>query len=181
MFYLRSGVTDMRRAIVGLFTFITLVLAQAEASAQRDSLTVFVFLSETCPICQSVSTSLRETAQHFQKQGVGFVGVFPSMLSTSKTRQQFGNKYRLPFPLIADSALQLTRKFDARVTPEVVVLKHKTQEVMYRGLIDNSFEAVGRRRRVVTRHYLRTSLDSLAQEKTISLTSTIPVGCIIQK
>lgn len=181
MFYLRSGVTDMRRAIVGLFTFITLVLAQAEASAQRDSLTVFVFLSETCPICQSVSTSLRETAQHFQKQGVGFVGVFPSMLSTSKTRQQFGNKYRLPFPLIADSALQLTRKFDARVTPEVVVVKHKTQEVMYRGLIDNSFEAVGRRRRVVTRHYLRTSLDSLAQEKTISLTSTIPVGCIIQK
>jgi peroxiredoxin len=171
----------MRRAIVGLFTFMTLVMAQANASAQRDSLTVYVFLSETCPICQSVSTSLRETAQHFQNQGVGFIGVFPSMLSTSKTRQQFGKKYKLPFPLVADSALQLTQQFDASVTPEVVVVKHKTKEVMYRGLIDNSFEAVGRRRRVVTQHYLKNSLEVLTEEQTLSLTSTIPVGCIIQK
>ncbi len=171
----------MRRALVGLFTFITLVMAQADASAQRDSLTVYVFLSETCPICQSVSTSLRETAQHFQNQGVGFIGVFPSMLSTSKTRQQFGQKYKLPFPLVADSALQLTQQFDASVTPEVVVVKQKTKEVMYRGLIDNSFEAVGRRRRVVTQHYLKNSLEDLTEEKILSLTSTIPVGCIIQK
>lgn len=171
----------MKKYLLILFALCFLTWHSSNLFAQRDSVVVYIFLSETCPICQSVSAELRELHEQFKNQAVGFLGIFPSVLSTESSRKQFAVKYRLNFPFIADTQLALTTRFGAEVTPEVVVVRVESKEILYRGLIDNSFASVGRRRRVVTEHYLKDVLTSIQLKKTVVLNSTKPVGCIIQK
>lgn len=179
--YLRSSQPEMKKHWIILFTTCLLIAPCLKIRAQVDSTAVFVFLSETCPICQSISTELRELSEQFKTQPFGFLGVFPSSLSTETSRKQFADKYRLNFPFMADAQLTLTNRFDASTTPEVIVLNVTTGNIVYRGLIDNSFASVGRRRRVVTEHYLKDVLLAIQSQKPITLSSTKPVGCIIQK
>jgi len=171
----------MKKHLAIIFAFCLLSWPNMKTHAQSDSIEVYIFLSETCPICQSVSTELHEIVEQYQNRSVGFFGVFPSKRSTESSRKQFAKKYRLNFPFVADSQLTITNRFEATTTPEVIVLSVKTGNILYRGLIDNSFASVGRRRRVVTEHYLKDVLVAIQSQKTISLTSTTPVGCIIQK
>lgn len=111
-----------------------------------------------------------------------FVGIFPdNALSNEKTRKAFGKKYELSFPLNGDSGQVLTNKFQAEITPEVVVEDDETHTILYRGKIDNSFASLGKRRTVVTEHYLRDAIESWVFRKKILISKTKAVGCIIQK
>jgi peroxiredoxin len=150
--------------------------------AGGKGLTVYIFLSESCPICQSVTTELKKLHQQFGPLQVEFIGLFPDgILSDAQTRQAFGKKYGLSFPLQPDSGQVLTKKFKAEITPEVVVVSNETETIIYRGKVDNSFASLGKRRTIVTEHYLRNALESWTAGKKILLSVTQPVGCIIQK
>ena len=162
--------------------FLFLVGFNLATIAGGKGLTVYIFLSETCPICQSVTIELKKLHQQFSPLQVEFIGLFPDgILSDAQTRVAFGKKYGLSFPLRSDSGQVLTRKFHAEITPEVVVVDNVTETILYRGKVDNSFASLGKRRTVVTEHYLRTALESWMAGKKILLSETQPVGCIIQK
>jgi peroxiredoxin len=150
--------------------------------AGGKGLTVYIFLSESCPICQSVTIELKKLHQQFGPLQVEFIGLFPDgILSDAQTRAAFGKKYGLSFPMQLDSGQLFTRRFHAEITPEVVVVNNETETILYRGKVDNSFASLGRRRTVVTEHYLRNALESWMAGKKILLSETQPVGCIIQK
>jgi peroxiredoxin len=167
---------QFRLILLFLFAFSLSTLAGGKG------LTVYIFLSETCPICQSVTTELKKLHQQFHPMQVEFIGFFPDgILSDSKTREAFGKKYGLSFPLQLDSGQLFTRKFHAEITPEVVVVNNENETILYRGKVDNSFASLGKRRTVVTEHYLRNALESWMKGKKILLSETQPVGCIIQK
>lgn len=51
----------------------------------------------------------------------------------------------------------------------------------YAGKIDNGFENIGKKRQVVTEHYLRDALESILLQKEIEIKETQPVGCFIIK
>ena len=162
--------------------FLFLFAFSLSTMAGGKGLTVYIFLSETCPICQSVTIELKKLHQQFSPLQVEFIGLFPDgILSDAQTRVEFGKKYGLSFPLRSDSGQVLTRKFHAEITPEVVVVDNVTETILYRGKVDNSFASLGKRRTVVTEHYLRTALESWMAGKKILLSETQPVGCIIQK
>lgn len=150
--------------------------------AASDSLTVYVFLSEGCPICQNQTYSLRELYTQFGNQKVGFVGVFPNLeFSTTETMEKFKKKYRLSFPLQRDENQALTERLGATITPQVVVIQENTHGIIYKGKIDNSYERIGKRRPVITEFYLRDALTEILAGKTITLSETAPVGCFIIK
>jgi len=163
------------------FAFIFL-LSFSKSHAANDSLTVYIFFSEICPICQNQTYSIRELYKEFHGKSVGFVGVFPNYKhSTEKSIEKFGKKYKLNFPLMKDENHELTNKFDAKVTPQVFVCQSENEKLQYSGKIDNSFESIGRRRNVITEFYLRDALLELIQGKTVTLSVTQPVGCFIVK
>ena len=163
-----------------LFIFIFAISAQT--FADKKGLTVYIFLAETCPICQSVSIELKKLDAQYKQLNVKFVGIFPdNTLSNEKTRKAFGKKYELSFPLNADSGQVLTKNYQAEITPEAVLVDDETQMILYRGKIDNSFASLGKRRTVVTEHYLRDAIESWVLGKKILISKTNPVGCIIQK
>lgn len=168
------------------FSFALLLILIAESftnikAQKQDSLIVYLFLSETCPICQSISQEIRFLVKENRKNPVKFIGVFPSKLSNEQSRSKFSKKYNLDFDLIGDTALAITTNLKASITPEVVVMKKNNNEIVYRGLIDNSFASIGKRRKVVTEFYLRDALFAFHSQIPLSLTVTKPVGCIIQQ
>jgi peroxiredoxin len=103
---------------LGFFLFSPPGLRAEEA----PKLLVYIFLAETCPICQSISPELNKLSNQYQKYGITFLGIFPNeVLSNEETRRAYGQKYSLSFPLSGDSSFNLTHKFNAEITPEVVV------------------------------------------------------------
>lgn len=163
-------------------TLLFLFAFSLSTMAGGKGLTVYIFLSETCPICQSVTNELKKLHQQYGPMQVEFIGLFPDgILSDSETRAAFSKKYGLSFPLQLDSGQLFTRKFHAEITPEVVVVNNETETILYRGKVDNSFASLGKRRTVVTEYYLRNALESWMAGKKILLSETQPVGCIIQK
>lgn len=153
----------------------------SSARAAAPPLKVYVFLSETCPICKSITKELKALDALYGNDQVQFIGIFPSQsLSSSKSRQEFARKFKLDFTLQWDSAQVLTRQFSASVTPEVVVYREESNEILYRGLIDNSYVLVGKRRGVTTEFYLRNVLSAVLSGTNNAFPATQPVGCLIQ-
>lgn len=168
----------MKRCLVLLTFFALFVSAKASASVA----TVYIFLSETCPICQSATVGLRNLYKEYHDKGIDFVGIFPNQsVSNAESIEKFGKKYQLDFLLKLDEGQQLTGKFSATITPQVFVVQESNQEVVYNGKIDNGFERVGKKRQVTTEHYLKNALDELLANKPVSVRETEPVGCFIMK
>jgi len=157
-----------------------LIINHFGAKAQDKNI-VYIFLTETCPICKSATVELKKLNTEYSKQGYEFVGLFPNEnLTTEATRKAFSKKYKIDFNLIADTNQQLTKQFNATITPEVIVWNKTKQKIVYRGKIDNSFESVGKRRTITTEHYLRNAIESIQKNNSESITFTEPVGCFIQ-
>ncbi|HLP19059.1 MAG TPA: redoxin family protein [Chitinophagales bacterium] len=168
----------IRRAwVVLLLIFVSLFQGKA-----GDSISVYVFLSETCPICQNQTLTLRQLYDEYAGKGISFVGLFPNQdLSTREGIQKFGRKYKIDFELRKDEQQKLTTQLAATVTPEVFVVNNATQKVLYKGKVDNSFEGIGKKRQVITKHYLQDALQSILEQKEVALKETPAVGCFIVK
>jgi peroxiredoxin len=163
-----------------VFLITALIINHFAAKAQ-DKNTVYIFLSETCPICKSATLELNKLNNEYSQLGYEFVGIFPNEnVSNETTRNSFSKKYKLQFPLIADTNQQYKQRFNAKITPEVIVWNETKQKVIYRGKIDNSFESIGKRRTITTAFYLRNALESIQKNDSESITFTEPVGCFIQ-
>jgi len=164
----------------GQFNSPTSVQMTVPLLAPGDSITVYVFLTEACPICKSVTLELKRLEANYRSKGIRFVGVFPNLdRSNDTTIAKFAKVYKLPFALKLDQDHQLTRQFSATITPEVFVMRTRDFKVLYSGRIDNGFEAIGKRRQVITEHYLQTALDNLVQQQPIHPAKTQAVGCFI--
>ncbi len=136
-----------------------------------------MFLSESCPICQSYTLPLKTLYQKYHQQ-VEFLGIFPNEGVSAADLEAFKKTYAIPFPLMTDSGNVLTKQFRATVTPEVFV-RNAQQEVIYSGRIDNSFYAVGKRRKLVTTHELEDALSEYTSGHEVAVPKTQAVGCLI--
>lgn len=171
-----------------LLTFLVLgsvpqrTVAGEKQGLDSDSVSVYIFLLESCPISRSITIELRDLHSLFESKGFTFLGLFPNAtLSDDKSIAEFKQKYKIPFELRMDEQQRLTDKFNVGITPEVVVVRNSDGKILYRGAVDNSFESVGRRRGVTTDRYLNTALMQILYNETIEPKATKPVGCIITK
>jgi thiol-disulfide isomerase/thioredoxin len=148
--------------------------------AQTDSLTVYVFLSEECPVCQNQTMPLRELYKEFKTKKVGFVGVFSNPSSADSTILYFRTAYNLPFSAVFDKNQQIAKRLNAQITPEVVVINHAENDaIVYSGAVDNAYPELGKRRTIVTQHFLRDALEALLKDSKDYLSTTKAVGCYI--
>lgn len=144
---------------------------------KKDKIKVYIFLAETCPICQYYTLELKKIYKKYHEKNIELIGVFPNQLSSKKTIAAFKEKYEIPFELILDKRQKTARKMKAKITPEVFVFRKKN--LLYRGRIDNSYARIGKRRRVVTSFDLINVLDNLLEGKKIEKPKTQAIGCLI--
>lgn len=143
-------------------------------------MTVYVFLHDDCLISQFYTLELTRLYDTYHAQKVGFVGYFPNPTSTAEQMEAFGTDYKLTFPLLPDYDKEMTRKFGVTVTPEVAVWDHRSNQLIYRGRIDDSYVRVGKRKTHAQSKDLEKIIESwLLNQNTGTLVETQAIGCFI--
>ncbi len=159
---------------------IALIMLFTNLYAKSDSLTVYVFLSEDCPVCQNQTLPLKQLYNQYKNESVKFVAVFSNPSSSDATILSFRATYDLAFAAVFDSTQQIAKRYNAQITPEVVVVNHsENNTVVYRGAVDNAYPALGKRRTIVTEHFLDNALKALLKNSKDYLPSTRAIGCYI--
>lgn len=173
----------MRWIVSSIIVLLTAHLLSGSLSAKgsQDSTKVYVFLDFSCPVCQYYLHTIQSLADEFSPKGVSFAAVFPTEGVTADTLAYYAGKYQFRIPLIIDTSQTLTTRYDAKVTPEAIVIA-STGEVVYRGRIDNMFIKLGRRRQAPTTSEVRNVLLVLSDTSTLpAYTYTAPIGCLIER
>jgi peroxiredoxin len=179
-------------AFCAVLFLLRTVSTSAQASSQAGSqslltinappftVKVYVFLAEGCPICEQATPELKRLVGKFAARDVEFMGVFPNDFSDSASVQEFGRTFKLSFPLVLDTAQTLTRRLDARITPQAVITL-PSGEIVYSGRIDNLFVALGKRRAAATSHDVEAALEAVLKGTMPAIRQTTAVGCVIER
>lgn len=140
---------------------------------------VIAFLSTSCPIANEVLPRLDRLAGEYRGgtgRRVEFYGVISEpAVSRAEAVRHFTARPTC-FPILFDASGLLARQLEPTRVPEVFVVD-SAGAVAYRGAIDDAFEAVGRRRATITRHYLRDACDAIADGQRPGTAFVPPVGC----
>ena len=159
-----------------LLLFISFYLCGLAAHSQGR---LFVFYDTECPICQKTTKRLQEMYDKYG-QNVAFTAVFSTKSLKKSEVRTFAKEYQFTLPYVIDRKHKLVERYDARTTPEVVLLNAQGQEV-YRGAVDNQFFGLGKYRPKTTEFYLQNDMDALTSEESNSPARTEPVGCLINR
>jgi peroxiredoxin len=148
---------------------------------QNDSRRVraFVFLSTECPISNGYLKTLNELHAKFAAKSVDLFGVVAdSTVTRSRTSKHFA-EFKTTFPILFDASGLLLPALKPTHVPEAFVLNQDGQ-VVYRGAIDNAWEAIGRRRPKAEKEFLADAITAALGGKAVAVPETKPVGCLIE-
>lgn len=137
-----------------------------------------IFLSPECPLCIKYTQRMRELQAKFEPLGIEFLYLFPGKYYSNETIERYLTKYGLTAPALLDPDFALTHALGATITPEVFVLS-RSNLVVYSGKIDNWFEDFGKKRTVVTEHYLSNALEATINGSLVAIPKTKALGCFI--
>ncbi len=141
---------------------------------------VVLFLDPECPMCQKYTGVLMNIQSRYDSGGqINFIGIFPGKKYSEAKILQYLRKYKMEISVFRDSDFYLTDFLKATVTPEVYILD-SFLNVKYKGLIDNWFYSLGRRRGKPTEYYLSENLDSLIVGSPFRFQPTNAIGCFIK-
>ncbi len=140
---------------------------------------VLVFLDNYCPVSSRYAPELQAFADQAAEAGFDFFGVMSDPLITPEEARQFARDYGIDFPVIFDGSGDLAVRLDPLATPETFVIDTDNQ-VLYRGRIDNRFEAIGVLRNTITSHDLMDTMAALDVGDTPVPVRTMPVGCVFE-
>lgn len=160
---------------IGL-VFILLCSFRKGDEIKRDKLTLLVFISPTCPICQYYCYDLNKIQDSI---GISVVGVIPKSSLVKKNEvAAFYKNYKPGFPIFIDKMNQYMRKYDPDITPEFYLIRNDS--VLYRGAFNDKFLDIAKKKSVVQNHYVYKAIYSIEHQLPYE-NRTQPAGCIIPK
>jgi len=150
---------------------------QSISLGESKGITVVAFLGNECPVARSYAARLETLSKEYLAKGVRIVGVNSNPHDSEAELQRFTKELSLSFDWIKDSDQAIARRFGATRTAEVVVLD-AMHRIAYRGRVDDQFSP-GVKRSAPSRPDLQMAIDELIANKSVSVSSTPPVGCLI--
>ena len=145
---------------------------------------VLVLTSTTCPIANASTPSVRRLAAACERLGARIVLVHPDRLAKPDSIWKHATSRRLgEIMLVVDREHRLVERLDARVVPEVFVLRRVEADWIcgYRGPIDDLYAGIGRRRRAASRFYAIEAVERLAGGQVVEPARRIAHGCAIER
>lgn len=140
---------------------------------------VLVFVTTECPIANGNIPTLNGLHDRFVPKGVELYAVVSDPFTTRKDAAQHYQDYKVRYPVLFDASGQLRDALRPTHVPEAFVFDGNGK-LVYRGAIDNAWVEVGKRRLVVTQHYLSDTLERLVATQAPELSRTQPVGCPVE-
>ena len=140
----------------------------------------FVFLSTECPVSNGYLPTLNELHSSLCGRGdssVELLGVVsdPS-IGRAAAAKHFLGEFNTKIPVLFDASGLLAEVLQPTHVPEVFVLDQEGR-LVYRGAIDNAWEALGRRRPQAESHFLVEAIQSTLKREPVKISQTKPIGC----
>lgn len=179
---LHLACTDHSDKTADLFSFKLKTLHSADFSLQQlsqNKVSVFVFLSPECPMCQNYSLTLNQLSDKYKTDSIYFYGVFTGKNPDVAAIKTYLETYKINFNLLIDENKQLAGRLGAGITPEAFIINNKA-EVLYKGSIDNWLVEPGQKRTIITEHYLDDALQAIVSKTEIKVKQTEAKGCLIE-
>jgi hypothetical protein len=138
---------------------------------------VLIFYWQDCPISNGYAPELNRIAAGHTNFAFYIVQVDPEL--NAPMAREHARQYHLAMPVLLDPQHRLVKLAGAGVTPEAVVFG-KGGEILYRGRIDDGYEALGKKRAAARQHDLSDALDAITAGQPVKQKETKAIGCLIQ-
>jgi thiol-disulfide isomerase/thioredoxin len=166
----------MTKKAVFFYLFIQVFMANIFA----QKYTVHFFLSDGCPMCIGYTGTMNKLFDEYSNKEIRFEGIFPNFYVTDSLIQVFRENHDIKFNLQKDINEKYLNTFQATITPEVVFVDNN-ENILYRGQIDDAYYKPGKRKGIVSKHYLKDAIETILAGKKPILAETKPIGCVIVK
>lgn len=163
--------------LLAVFLTITLQAQKNNRTIPKNELSVYVFFSTSCPICQYYTKEINELFDTLVPLGIKIKIFFPKTFETSEI-ESFIKDYNLKAPCFIDRKNQLIRQYHITTTPQIILLKGK--KAIYSGAISDAYISVGKRRQISNVNYIRNALIETLNNQRVQTPKTIPIGCSVQ-
>ena len=108
---------------------------------------------------------------------ISFVGVIPFTISSQEI-SDFRTDYHISFSIVQDTLCRMSKRYKINVVPEAVL--KDGADVVYQGVIDNSYVAIGKINRAARKNYLEEAIIAGLKNEKTKVSVTEPVGCFIK-
>jgi thioredoxin-related protein len=150
-----------------------------QSAGKDDSKSVsyyaYYFFSPECPLCVNYTAALKDNAL---QEHIKSVVIIPGQENRKVTRQYL-RKYLKGQEVFRDQKLLMTKSFDVKVTPEVILLT-RDGELVYQGLIDDWVIALGKHKEKASRFYVKEAYTAHRSHQEY-MTKTEAIGCFINR
>ena len=110
---------------------------------------------------------------------IHFYGIFSGNGFDENEIADFAKTYKIEFDLLLDPEKKTAKLFKAQVTPEAFILD-ASGKVIYQGAVDNWLYAAGKKRALITEHYLQDALLAVVSGEKIKISLTQAKGCLLE-
>ena len=142
-----------------------------------DRLCVIFFVGVECPVARHYASRMQSFSQEYSEKPISFIGIDANPQDSASELEQLIRELKLTFSIVHDADQRFARLLQAKRTGEVVIVA-TDGEIAYRGRIDNQVSP-GVRRSFPTTSELKDSIDQWLADKTVKVSNTDPVGCLI--
>jgi AhpC/TSA family protein len=143
-----------------------------------DKAIVLVFIATDCLVSNSYVPEINRIYEKYVPDNIPMFVVYVDHSVPREAMQKHRREFGLKPPALADESHALARGVGATITPEAAVLT-PSGKLLYRGRIDDTYVALGKRRHQPTQRDLRGSLDAVLSGWPVLNRTTQAVGCFI--
>jgi len=162
-----------------LISYCLLAVSTIQAQSYSDNISVNFFMLDECMISQKMTSYINDIYEEYNGEKFQFMAYFPNATSKPEKIKSFVDKFKFATPYQTDFDKKRAKTLGASRLPEVVVKDEKNDVILYRGRINNLFDEIGTRRRVITQHDLINVLKAIQNKEKISTKETTAIGCLI--
>ncbi|MTI29565.1 thioredoxin family protein [Xanthovirga aplysinae] len=144
---------------------------------------IVIFTCNSCPYAKMYEKRIQELDLKFAPLGFPVVAINPNdpMVKAEdsyENMQKRAKDMHYSFPYLLDDTQEVARKFGAKKTPEVYLLKKegKRFKLVYKGAIDNNYKDGNK----ADKKYVEQAIMDLNSGRSLKYTTTKSIGCTIK-
>ena len=149
------------------------------ANYQDYELAVFYVQGVGCPIARIAVPNYREVRDEYADKNIAFSMFNANIQDDLKRIAKEANEFGIDFPIMKDKDQALAKALGVERTAEVFVFNPRTQEVHYRGPINDQL-GYETQRNSASEHYLKDALDTIMAGGVVDM-DEVPdsKGCLV--
>lgn len=146
---------------------------------QQYDYAVFYVQGVGCPIARIAVPNFREIRDEYADKNIAFTMFNSNIQDDLKRIAKESEEFGIDFPIMKDEGQHLAKALGVERTAEVFVFDPRTQEVLYRGPINDQL-GYETQRNTANEHYLKDALDTILAGGVVDI-DNVPdsKGCLI--